>query len=179
MTAKTADPLETGRAKLAAHEPERLTEAELAALKAVAQRRSADEILAIDDQETEDVYVPQWDTVVTIRSLTGMERDKYEASLVSYDRNERGQPQVKSMEFDNLRARLVALVAIDTKGTRLFTSQQHVLALGEKNANALDLLFQAAQRVSKLGDVAIAEAKDELVKVPNDSTGSASPVSLG
>ena len=142
------------------------------------RRLSREDILNAQDQETEDVIVPQWGGSVTIRSLTGTERDKYEASLVSYQRDAKGQPQVKGIELDNLRARLISLVAIDEKGTRLFSAND-VLLLGEKNASALDLLFTAAQRLSKLTAPAIEAAKEALGNAPTGEPGSDSPGSLG
>jgi hypothetical protein len=154
-------------------------DAKLEAIEKPARRLSRDDILGAQDQETEDVYVPQWDGTVTIRSLTGFERDQYEASLVSYDRDAQGRPQVKAIELDNLRARLVSLVVIDEKGERLFRSKADVFALGEKNANALDLLFQAAQSLSGLTQPAIEAAKEAMAKVPNDEPGSDSPGILG
>jgi hypothetical protein len=138
------------------------------------RRLSRDEILAVPDQETEDVLIPQWEGFVTIRSLTGTERDKYEASLVSYQRDAQGRPQVKAIELGNLRARLISLVAIDEKGDRLFT-EVDVLRLGEKNAVALDLLFTAAQRLSNLTPPAIEAAKEALGNAPSGEPGSDSP----
>ena len=142
------------------------------------RRLSRDDILTAQDQQTEDIFVPQWNGTVTIRSMTGTERDKYEASLVSYTRDAQGRPQVGAIELDNLRARLISLVAIDETGTRLFTSSD-VLVLGEKNANALDLLFQAAQRLSNLTPPAIEAAKEALGKDPSAAPGSDLPASLG
>ena len=67
--------------------------------KAAPRRLSRDDILNAQDQQTEDVFVPQWEGTVTIRSMTGTERDQYEASLVSYDRDAQGRPQVKAIEL--------------------------------------------------------------------------------
>ena len=145
--------------------------------KTAPRRLTRDDILNAQDQETEDIEVPQWGGSVTIRSLTGTERDKYEASLVSYQRDDQGRPQVKSIELDNLRARLISLVAIDEKGERLF-SPTDVLRLGEKNAAALDLLFEAAQKLSKLTKPAIEAAKEALGNAPSGEPGSSLPASL-
>ena len=137
------------------------------------RRLSREDILSAQDQETEDVIVPQWEGTVTIRSLTGTERDKYEASLVSYQRDAQGRPQVKAIELGNLRARLISLVAIDEKGNQLW-SPKDVLALGEKNAEALDLLFQEAQLLSGLTPPAIEAAKEALGNAPSGEPGSSS-----
>ena len=136
---------------------------------------SGDAILALEDQETEDVYVPQWETWVPLRSMTGTERDRYEAALVSYQRDGRGALQVKALELENLRARLISLVAVDHETGKPLFSQQQVMALGRKNAAALDVLFIAAQRLSNLTAPAIEAAKEALGKVPSDASGSGSP----
>ena len=143
-----------------------------------ATRLTREAILNAQDQETEDVLVPQWNGYVTIRSMTGTERDKYEASLVSYQRDAQGRPQVKSIELDNLRARLISLVAIDEKGARLFTTAD-VLTLGAQNATALDLLFPAAPMLSRLTAPAREAAKDALGNAPSGELGSDSPDTLG
>ena len=139
---------------------------------------SGDDIIALDDQKTEDVHVPQWDTYVTLRSMTGAERDRYEGALISYTIDSQGRPQAGKLELDNLRARLVSLVAINHEtGQRLFSEQQ-VAALGKKNGTPLDLLFQAALTLSNLTPPAIEAAKAALGKDQNDAPGSDSPESL-
>ncbi len=142
------------------------------------RRLTAAEIFALDDQQTEDVYVPQWSGFITIRSMTGAERDQYEASLVSYTRDAKGTPIVKGVELQNLRARLISMVAIDEKGGRLF-SPPDVLRLGTKNAAALDVLKVAAERLSNLTSPAIEAAKEALGKDQSDAPGSDSQDSLG
>jgi len=105
------------------------------------RRLTGEEILAIDDRKTEDVEVPEWEAIVTIRSLTGNERDNLEAAMVT----ERGG--VRSVNFQNLRAKLIAASAVDADGKRLF-DQSQVEALGRKNSAALTKLFTVASRLS-------------------------------
>jgi hypothetical protein len=145
---------------------------------AVHRHLTAAEILALDDQTREDVYVPQWDSFVLIRSMTGAERDQYEASLVDYERDSRGAPIIKGVALQNLRARLISMVAMSEDGRRLF-GPGDLLKLGGKNAAALDVLFQAAQRLSNLTSPAIEAAKEALGKDRSDSPGSDSAESLG
>jgi hypothetical protein len=98
-------------------------------------------ILGASDLAHSDVYVPQWKGTVRIRTLTARERDAFEASLTA--EKEAGN----RVDFDNIRARLVALCAIGTDGTRLFTAGD-IEALGEKNGGAVDLLFDAARKLA-------------------------------
>lgn len=104
-----------------------------------------DAILATNDRTLEVVQLPEWGGSVYVRSLTGAERDAFEATIV-----QRNGKDVKT-NLRNLRARLVVLAACDADGGRIF-SDQDAVALGAKNAAALDRIFSVAQRLSGLRD---------------------------
>lgn len=117
------------------------------------------EILAIDDLKTEDVFVPEWDAWVKVRSLQANERDHFEASTVQ--RN--GKKVTTNLE--NIRARLCLLCMVDEDGNRLFQDED-TFPLGGKSAAALDRVFTVAQRLNGLRD----EDVEELAKVPEEPT---------
>jgi hypothetical protein len=100
-----------------------------------------DEILAVEDLPTEEVFVPEWKGSVVVRTLTGRERDELEASMF--------QDDAAQANMENVRARLVSLTAVDRDGKRLFTFAD-AKALGEKSSRALDRVFGVAQRLSGL-----------------------------
>lgn len=102
-----------------------------------------DRILSADDRKKEAVFVPQWGLSVFVRTLSGAERDDWEASIV--------QQKGKTTSYDlrNIRARLVCKCIVDESGRRVF-SDHEAEALGEKSAAALDLLFTVAQRLNAL-----------------------------
>lgn len=102
-----------------------------------------EQILNSNDIQTEVVDVPEWGGKVLIRGLSGAERDSFEASV--YDFKGR-TPQAK---FDNLRAKLVARSIVDEEGKLVFTPAD-IDALGGKSASALDRVFTAAQRLSRI-----------------------------
>lgn len=102
-----------------------------------------DSILAAEDLRTERVAVPEWGGAVCIRTLTGLERDAFEATWYE------GRGTSRRENFANLRARLVVLTAVDESGARLF-NEDDTKALGAKNAAALDRCFAVAQRLSGL-----------------------------
>lgn len=103
-----------------------------------------DRIINKDDLKTSTVYVPEWEETLTIKSLTGTERDAFEASMVEVNKNGSTKQNLK-----NVRARLVALTVIDPedKGFRVF-SDKDIEALGKKSAAALDRVFSAAQKLN-------------------------------
>ncbi len=96
-------------------------------------------ILAANDLPTERVAVPEWGGDVLVRTMTGADRDAFEASLIG-----------KEGRMDNVRARLVSLTLCDDKGERLFTDAE-VAELGKKSAKALDRVFAVAQRINGIG----------------------------
>ena len=102
-----------------------------------------DTIFAIADLKTEDVLVPEWGGTVRVRSLTGVERDQFEAE--SMEKHGDGY----KANFTNLRARLISLAAVDGLGKRLFTAGD-AQKLGKKNASALNRVFEVARRLSGL-----------------------------
>jgi len=121
---------------------------------------SKEDILGADDLRTEDVEVPEWDGKVTVRMMTGTERDKWEASLMPEDGESR-----KSV-FQNMRARLIALTAINGDGELMFTAAD-MIELGKKNAKALDRVFAVASRLNGLTEQDIEEVVGNLGGAPS------------
>lgn len=103
------------------------------------------EILNAQDRKTEDVDVPEWGGTLRLRCLSGAERDAFEASLT------KGEGKNRKLDLVNVRARLVALSAVDESGGRLFDDNE-VALLGAKSAAALDRAYAVAQRLSGLTD---------------------------
>jgi len=101
------------------------------------------DILCARDLQTQDVDVPEWGGSVRVRSLTGRERDAFEASMV------RGEGKDRKVDLTNMRARLVGLTVIDEVGLRLFKDEE-VDLLGAKSGAALDRVFAVAQHLNGL-----------------------------
>lgn len=123
---------------------------------------SRDQILEAQDIETEDVEVPEWQGTVRVKGLTGEERDSFEAACMmerpSYDakgKQVRGRTEM-ARNLANTRAKLVARSVVGEDGERLFTDHD-VAVLGQKSAAALERVFDAAARLSRLSDEDIEE----------------------
>ena len=112
-----------------------------------------DQILQSDDLPRERVSVPEWGGEVLVRTMTGADRDAFEASLVSRDGGKEGR-------LDNVRARLVALALCDEAGQRIFADAD-IAALGAKSARALDRVFGVAQRLNGIGADQVEAAKND------------------
>lgn len=131
-----------------------------------------DGILETDDTVYEDVPVPEWNrknpnAKVRVRSLTGTDRDAFETSLlVGTGKNQR-------MSTLNIRAKLAALSIVDYLGEPLFALED-ILALGKKNAAALDRVFEVAQRLSGISDADVEELAKNSGTAPSEALSSSS-----
>lgn len=118
-----------------------------------------EQILQANDLVTEEIAVPEWGGAVLVRSLTGEERDAYEASVV----DQRGKDT--KVNLRNARAKLVAWAVVDEQGERIFT-QADVQALGKKNASALQRVFDVAMRLAGISEADIKELTEEIEENP-------------
>ena len=98
--------------------------------------------------------------------MRGRERDAFEEGSLDSKRN---------VTMTNIRARLVAMSAIDEEGERLFTAKE-ANELGDKSATALNRLFEVCCRLSGItsDDVDKLEKNSETHHDANDEYGSIS-----
>ena len=120
---------------------------------------SKDQILQADDLKKETVDTPEWGGDVLVRELRGRERDAFEEGSMDKQRN---------VSMKNMRARLVAMSAINEEGERLFTAAE-ATQLGDKSATALNRLFEVCCRLSGItsDDVEKLEKNSETHHEPN------------
>ena len=110
-----------------------------------------DQILNVDDSKTEEVDVPEWGGTVLIKMMTGTERDAFEASITQ---NKHGSRVVGT---ENIRAKLVSKCVIDPDTKELMFTPGDIEALGKKSSAALDRIFSAATKLSKITEEDVEE----------------------
>ncbi len=111
-------------------------------------------ILSAADLKTEKVEVPEWGGAVTVSQITAADRDRFEASIYV------GEGTARKTNTANMRARLCAICLVDEKGERLF-SDEEANALGKKNADVMDRLFDIAQRLNGMNKAEADKAKKD------------------
>lgn len=116
-----------------------------------------EQILGVQDLIIERVDVPEWGGVVCVRPITGTDRDSLEIAF-------------KDTRI-GFRARLAAKSICDESGQRIFTDAD-VLALGEKNATALDRVITVALRLAGMTEAAAEEAEKNLMSCQSGDSGS-------
>ncbi|MFE6846570.1 hypothetical protein [Streptomyces sp. NPDC057686] len=129
-------------------------------------------ILHANDLEYEIVDVPEWGGSVRLKTLTGEERDEFEASQVTI--NKKGKPEQNMV---NVRARLVALVVVDDTGAPLF-SRYDIPDLGRKSSRALDRVFTKASEMNGFSEEELEKLAQDFGPGPNGASTSGS-VSAG
>lgn len=103
-----------------------------------------DQLLALKGRiKVEAVQIDGMTEPVFVKTMTGKERDAFEASCFV----QKG----KNREFNtqNLRAKLLTRTICDAEGVRLFGDHEADL-LGDMPSDVLDALFTAAQKLSGL-----------------------------
>jgi hypothetical protein len=104
---------------------------------------------AKDSIVTKDIDVPEWETTVTIKELSGLERGRYERSIMSFDRKSGNIVP----ELTHARARLVSMSLVDEHGKRMFDdTEESLLTLGSLPSKGLDRIYEAAQELSGLSE---------------------------
>lgn len=107
-------------------------------------------ILNCEDIKTVEVLVPEWGGSVTIKMMSGKERDEFESSITKGG----------AVTVANIRAKLAAKTIIDPATKQLMFTEGDIEALGAKSASALDKIATASARLSKMS----AEDLEELTK---------------
>ncbi len=95
-------------------------------------------ILDKDDLKFEIVHIPEWGGDVKVITMSGFERDKFEASVSGKN---------GGLNTQNIRARLAAHTLVDDNGDPLF-NESDLMKLGKKSSAALDRIFAVAQRLN-------------------------------
>ena len=118
-------------------------------------------ILSANDRTVEVVAVPEWGGDVTVKTMSGTERDAFEQSIVQ------GKDK---MDLANVRARLCVRCIVGDDGERVF-GDGDAIALGAKSAAALDRVFGAAQKLNGLSADDVEELAGNSEAAPSgDST---------
>jgi hypothetical protein len=117
------------------------------------------------DLKIEKVDVPEWDGYVYVRTLSGVERDAFEAMVVE----RRGNNYQVNMR--NMRAKLACLVIVDESGERIFSDADAEI-LGKKSASALQRIFNVASRLSGISNEDVEELAKNLKRAQSEGSGS-------
>ena len=103
------------------------------------KKLSKDDIFKADDLPTKDMDIPEWGGTLTIRTLTGAERDEWESAFVNQDK----------IDIRGLKTRLIQLTVLNGDGNPMFPKADR-LQLNGKSASVIDRIFQVSQRLSGL-----------------------------
>ena len=118
-----------------------------------------EQILGADDLPVERLDVPEWGGAVFLRTLTGAERDAFEASYVERDPDGKDP----AARLHNFRARYLVRVLADAEGHLLF-GPDDADALGGKSGKALEKLFAAARKLNGMSTEDVKELTENFTE---------------
>lgn len=130
---------------------------------------SRSDILGCDDMRSQTLEIPEWGGSVRIRSLTGAEREAFEANLYRLVDGRR------ELELENFRAKLAAACIVDEEDRQIFSAAD-VLALAKKSSVALARIFNAAEALNGMHADAVAGAQKNSASGPTGASTSDSPL---
>jgi hypothetical protein len=127
---------------------------------------SRESIVAASDLPREKVDVPEWGAgaYVNVRSLTGKERDSWEAFCI-----EQREAYKSDAGFPGLRASMLVRCLVDDEGKRLFLDTDTEV-LGAKSGAVLDRLWTVAARLNALTASDVDELKKNSAPTPGDGS---------
>jgi len=123
-----------------------------------------EQILSAEDIVFEDVAVPEWGGAVRVKTLTGLERDGLEQSMLD------GKGKSQHVNMANFRAKLCSRTIVDDSGKRVF-SDLDIVDLGRKSGQALQRVFNVASRLSGFSDSDIEDLTKNLESSQSDDSG--------
>jgi hypothetical protein len=109
-----------------------------------------EQILQADDRPVEELWVPEWNLRIYLRTMSAGERDAFGAS------NDPRLNGGKQADYATLRARFCALVIVDESGERIFSAGD-IEALSAKSATAIDRIWEAASKLNRMAEEDIGE----------------------
>lgn len=112
------------------------------------------------DLTREKAPVPEWapqdtpekeraDFYVNIKTMTGMERDRYEAGMIEQQDQSAGPAKKVKITLENMRAKLLWRTIVDDDGNTIY-KKSDIAQLGLKSAKVLDRLWTIARRLNGL-----------------------------
>lgn len=123
-----------------------------------------EQILSADDLTYKNVEVPEWNGTVRVRTMTGLERMKFEDGALKI----KGDSVELSDGSVNIICRLLALTICGDDGERIFGDDE-MKALAEKSVRPLLRLFKVAQELNGIGEDEVEELEKNSETVPSDS----------
>jgi hypothetical protein len=123
----------------------------------------SDKIFAVDDIQSEDVYVDVWDVTVQVRSMTARAR----ARMIGNAQSDSGRFSLEEVLPD-----LVIECTFDPEsGERVFSPGDRDAVMA-KSASAVEQIATVAMRLSGMNDEAVDEAGKGLSPTQSDASSS-------
>lgn len=130
---------------------------------------SRQEIIDAKDIDSQTIDVPEWGGSVVVRVMSAADRNRFEQSIVSIDKDGK---RVPSME--NFRCKVVCACLVDERGFPLFGPDE-IDDLAMKSSQVIERLADIALAMNGMGANAVDDAVKNSEPAPSADFFSASP----
>ena len=128
-----------------------------------------EEIFGMEDILVEEVTIPMWhNRRVLVCGLSAAAKNQYQQSIVEM----KGGTQ--KLRLENSTAKLVALTVVNKDRQRIFT-ERDIEKLGTKSSAALELIVEAANRLSGMTKKEVEDLVKNSEPSQSDDSSSVSP----
>lgn len=125
-------------------------------------------ILTKTDQQLSEIWIPEWDTKLFCRVMTGRERQRFMSLVFEMTQNENPADAVtKELQ---LQCMLIALCFCDDDGSRIFLDED-IEELENQSWQVLRRLFEFARMHNKLTDQSVEELEKNSGSSQSDDSG--------
>lgn len=123
-------------------------------------------ILEAEDIQSQELYIPEWDATVEVRSLSGAERNR----AIELAKQKAKKGGVPTIDLGRMYVEMIRFGCYDPEtGERLF-DEADVGALGRKSTKALDRITGVIKELSGIGDDAEEELEGNSAATPDEES---------
>lgn len=128
---------------------------------------SREAIQKVNDLPTEEVRVEEWGGSVLIKSMTGKERDDFEATI-----QKKSKGKGDDIDIRGLKVLLLSYAIVDEEGKTIFNDKEGREILNSKSAKAINTVFERVQEMNGLTNEQTEELAKNLQDGRNEEAGS-------
>lgn len=138
------------------------------------------EILSAQDVITKELYIPEWDGWITIKTITAAERDNYQIKMFREQMQLKQQlinqgakgdvaALVQSKIDSSMSATLLKAAIVNPDGSQMF-SDADIAALAQKNAEVVDRIIVEIKKLNAISPSDVEELAGELAQEQNSAS---------
>jgi len=116
----------------------------------------ASQIEAVVDRRVEEIFVEEWKMTVRLRSLSSLQREKWEEYVRQKTAGITDLKKAKELDLTGVKVRLLQVCIVD-EDNKLVFEEEDIEMLDDKSSEVIERLFDVACKMNRIG---VDEVKD-------------------